>query len=216
MNDANLGKVSAALDSYRKSATMLQGLFERNPSDDSLRRDYLRVSDRLAAAYGHTGDVESGMRLVRKIQALAEQNLRARPSDPNAIYDVLLIGDTLAVLLNDQSKFTEAIPVRRRGLELAQRMAQLQPKGFETRRAIALAHKKLGAVYGVTQQFEACRDEYEQARAIDEQSLAARPNDSRTQLDLSFDYSDLGWVLGAAVRHAVLVRRDRDQDVAFR
>ena len=44
--------------------------------------------------------------------------------------------------------------------------------------------------------YQECRQEYERARDIDEQRCARYPTDMRAKLDLSYDYSDLGWVTG--------------------
>jgi tetratricopeptide (TPR) repeat protein len=51
----------------------------------------------------------------------------------------------------------------------------------------------LGALYGVVKRYEEGRREYEEARVIDEAQLQ-NVSGPRAQLDLSYDYSDLGWV----------------------
>jgi tetratricopeptide (TPR) repeat protein len=63
-------------------------------------------------------------------------------------------------------------------------------------RTQAVAYKKLGALYGVSKRFEEARGRYAQASVIDERRLAQSPDDTRAKLDLSYDYSDLGWVAG--------------------
>ena len=52
LGTANLGKVAAGLESYRKSEEILAGLIRKSPADLSLRREYLRVSNGLARMYG--------------------------------------------------------------------------------------------------------------------------------------------------------------------
>ena len=57
-----------------------------------------------------------------------------------------------------------------------------------------MAEKRLGALYGVSGRYRECRDAYQSAQAIDEQLYRLNASDQRTRLDLSYDYSDLGWV----------------------
>src|SRR5581483_10310244 len=65
----------------------------------------------------------------------------------------------------------------------------------EVHRTLALAYKKLAALYGVLKRYDESYRAYDQARVIDEARCAASPADRRASMDLSFDYSDLGWVL---------------------
>ena len=201
--EANLGNAKVALDSYRKSAEILEKISRASPSNRQLVRDYLRVSNELAAAYGGTGDSQSAALLARKNIALAEEQLRARPSDPAAISDLAIIESEFADQLTTQSRFTDAIPVRQRVLEIFE-----QPAGAnnpERQRSLALAHKKLAALYakvgsltgsiaGARENFDEGRREYQAARAIDEARCAGDPSNLAARMDLSYDYSDLGWI----------------------
>ncbi len=81
---SNLGKTSAALESYRKAEQILARLRARAPSDESLRMDYLRIANGLARAYGAAGDSNQARLLSAKNLALAESAARARPSDPRS------------------------------------------------------------------------------------------------------------------------------------
>ena len=100
----------------------------------------------------------------------------------------------LADKFTDEEQYTQAIPLRQKTEELARRVVELKPGDVESARNLALAEKKLGALYGVTQRYKECRQEYERAREIDEQRCARNPTDMHSKLDLSYDYSDLGWV----------------------
>ena len=71
LGDSNLGRVSAALESYRKAEAILAGLVARSPSDDSLRQDYLRISNGLARMYGASGDLAHAHLLADKNLAIA-------------------------------------------------------------------------------------------------------------------------------------------------
>jgi len=186
LGTANLGKIPAALQSYRKAEEMLARLLALSPSDDSLRLDYMSVADALAGAYSVAGDLAHARLLSEKNVALAASALRTRPNDPAFLHAMLSAQSIAADLLTDEKKYQEAILIRESILDL-----QRRDPGAQTN--LALAHKRLGALYGVVKRYEEGRREYEQARVIDERLLET-DGGTRAQLDLSYDYSDLGWV----------------------
>ena len=196
LGDSNLGRVGAALDSFRQSHDMLERLRARNPSDRSLMHDYLRVLNELAMAYGSTGAFQKAAEAARQSVAAGEAELRAAPADPFAVDNLLAADSVLADVFTDQRQYAQAIPLRQRTEELARKLVELKPGNPESVRTLAVAEKRLAALYGVTERYQECRQEYERARQIDEQRCARNPTDIRAKLDLSYDYSDLGWVSG--------------------
>ena len=128
------------------------------------------------------------------IFALAEAALAASPQDLDAIHDVASGEFQLGDLMTYQGEYEKAIKLRERGLELFQRLAAADPSNVEKQRSVAVAEKKLAALYGVTKRYQESLSAYQKAREIDEQRLGLNPTTPRTKLDLSFDYSDLGWV----------------------
>jgi serine/threonine protein kinase/tetratricopeptide (TPR) repeat protein len=195
LGKANLGKVSATLESYRKAEQILAGLVARSPSDDSLRLDYARILGGLAGAYNVNGDHANARLLSEKNLELATAALRAHPKDPEVLRVMMGSQSLAGDLLSDEKKYEEVIPIRKNILDLQQRLVEAEPGDLRGRADLALAHKRLGALYGVVKppRYEEFRREYEQARVIDEAYLQA-VGTTRAQLDLSYDYSDLGWV----------------------
>jgi eukaryotic-like serine/threonine-protein kinase len=190
---SNLGKVSTALESHRKAEEILGRLLAHSPSDDSLRLDYLHASNALAGAYSQAGDVPHASALSEKNLAMASGAMRAHPNDPAFLQAMAEAQFNTATLLTNAKKYEEAIPVRENILALQQRIVDAKPGDFGARGNLALAHKRLGALYGVVKRYEEGRSEYEKARTIDEEFLK-KVGGTRAQLDLSYDYSDLGWV----------------------
>ena len=193
LGTANLGKIPAAVESYRKAEEILARLLARSPSDDSLRLDYLSAADALAGAYSVSGDQDHARLVSEKNSALAASALRAHPNDPDFLHAMLSAQSIAADLLTDEQKYEEAIPIRQTILDLQRRYAESKPGDPVGQTNLALAHKRLGALYGVVKRYEEGRLEYEQARVIDERFLET-DGGTRAQLNLSYDYSDLGWV----------------------
>ena len=194
LSESNLGHVEEALESFRKSQEILQHLWARDSSDRSLLRDYQRVSNELASAYGSSGAFQKAAETARKSVAVAEAEFRAAPTDLFAVGNLSSADAMLADVFTDQQQYADAISLRQRAEELASKMVELKAGDLETARTLAVAEKRLGALYGVTERYQECREEYERARKIDEVRCARHPLDTRAKLDLSYDYSDLGWV----------------------
>ncbi len=198
--ESNLGNYAAALDSFKKSDAILERLAARDPQNNSLRHDRFRVLNRLSSAYSAAGDHARSAESAARALALAEAGYRAHPSDVQALSDLAASVSGYADILADEEKYEEMVPVRERALQLAEQLAAADPNAPEIQRSLALAHKKLAALYGKlaslshdANRLEKSRGEYERALAIDQERNRKDPNEA--QMDLSFDYSDLGWVL---------------------
>jgi tetratricopeptide (TPR) repeat protein len=185
---------------FEKAEAIPGKLIERAPADDSLRRDYVRVANMLAHSYASSGQFAKSLALVQKTTALAETGMRSNPADPRHVQAVIASLTAAADVRTDQQQYAEAIPFRERIEALSATLTRLQPDNLEAVRTLALAKKKLGALYGVSKRYDDARRKYEEAARLDEQRLAHNPNDARAKLDLSFDYSDLGWVAGRLQR----------------
>jgi len=211
---SNLGKVQAALESYRKAEAILSRLVARSPSDESLRLDYLRTANGLGRATALTGNHTEALSISQKNLAMAKAAAGAHPNDPAVLYALMIVQSTAADLLADEKKYAAAIPVREGIVALEKRIVELKPNDSVTRSNLALAHKKLAALYAVSaiKRYDDSVREYKDALALDEAYAQASPI-PRAQLDLSYDYSDLGWVtirLGDLPAALVLYRKALD------
>ena len=195
LGESNLGHVGAASENLQKSRDILERLRARNPRDRSLLHDYQRVSNELATAYDVTGAFDKAREVARKSVALAEADARAVPTDAFATENLATSYGVLADLFTAQKQYDQAIPLRERTEQLSLKVAHQNPNDPVMAANLALAEKRLAALYGVTKRYQECREEYERARVIDEERTARFPFDMTVKLDLSYDYSDLGWVI---------------------
>ncbi len=193
-SEANLGQPREALKNLKKAVDIVEHLTAGNAPNRELRRDHLRMLNELASMYSGIGDFKNATLLTERDISLAEADLKARPSDLTAVRDLGAAEYELADIMTSQGLYEQAIPVRQRGIALFQRVADADPQNAEKQRSVALLHKRLAALYGVTKRFQESFAEYTQAREIDERRLGGNPLTPRTKLDLSYDYSDLGWV----------------------
>jgi len=207
--ESSLGRVPDSLESLRKAAGILERLAADSPGDAGLRHDSLRAAVDLARAYGQAGQFDAGVSQARRAAALAESSAAASPGDAVALGDLEAALADLADAVSDEKRYPEAIRLRERVQELARRVAGLAHDSQESQRSLAVAEKRLAALYGVSGRMEDCRREYEMARAIDEERCARNRQDMRAKIDLSYDYSDLGWEAGATNRLEEALQFDR-------
>jgi tetratricopeptide (TPR) repeat protein len=137
--------------------------------------------------YEESGDSAHAEELATRNLALAKNSVDAQPNNLGLLRILMNTQATLADLLTNEKNYAEAIPIRQSILDTQRR---IDPHADAN---LALAHKKLGALYGVEKRYEEGRREYLEALQLDEKSVLAEPT-PRSQLDLSYDYSDLGWV----------------------
>jgi tetratricopeptide (TPR) repeat protein len=207
--ESSLGRVPAAHESFRRAEQILDRLLRRDPANRALLHDYLNVSNKLAATSATMGDFAGAGALARKNIAIAQGRFAGNSSDPEAVQDLSLALSVQADILTDQEQYPQSIEYRQRVLELSRKLAELRPESPESQRSLAVAEKRLGALYGVTKRYEECRRGYERARVIDEERWKRNPSDPRAKLDLSYDYSDLGWVWSRLSNNAVALESVR-------
>jgi serine/threonine protein kinase len=195
LGESSLGQLPAATANFEKAESILAALVRKSPGDATLRNDYSRAANLLAHSYIATAQWSKAQALAQKSIASSQAGMAADSNDKRNVEALIASLTVLADVHTDQQQYAEAIPLRERIEKLSARLTELSP-GLESERTLALAEKKLGALYGVTKRYEDARAKYQQAAAIDERRLAANANDKRAKLDLSYDYSDLGWVAG--------------------
>ena len=198
--ESSLGKVPAALENLRKSAAILERLAASAPDDKDLGHDLVRAEVDVARAYGEAGQFDAGIAQAKRAVAMAASAAGPQSKDAVALSDVESALSAQADLFSGQKRYSEAVALRERVRELAVRVASLRQANPEAKRSVAVAAKRLGALYGVMGRTDDALREYGTARLIDEERCARNPRDMRAKIDLSFDYSDLGWFAGVRNR----------------
>ena len=196
MGDSNLGNVPAATINFEKGEAILSGLLARSPRDSGLLHDHTRAANFLVGAYISAARFPEALALAKRTAHAAEVAMRADPNDARKLADAISSLSGWADVLTSMQNYAEATPIRERIEPLSARYATLLPESMEAARTLALAKKKLAALYGMATRYGEAQLRYQEAAAIDERRLSRDPNDNRAKLDLSFDYGDLGWVAG--------------------
>lgn len=177
----------------------------------------------MARAHSSLGDLlgDAGDREGRRLEydaALAIRNVAAERAPTNVAVRRAVassLWDTSQLRVDD-GDLQAGLAGFEQTLEQYRIIAEAPGAGDGDRRNLALALKKVGAVRAVSDDLVGALAGLEAALAIDLDRLATSPGRTETMLDVSFDHSDLGYVLfrlgraGEAVEHyeqAVALRR---------
>ncbi len=196
----NLGDVSGAIESYRRSRAVLDALLRRAPADPRVLRARGEVASRLGDMHEQRSDLKRSLELRREAARWLRE---AGRSDPGieAKKAAALAGWELARSLSQAEDWESAAAAWSEVLAAYEEIARLEPGRTQARRNVALAHKRLGAVETMLKQFEPAAAHYQRALEIDSGRMAADPADAEAATDASFDYADLGWIHGEMGRY---------------
>ncbi len=180
---SNLGDPRAARQSLNKATSLLEGALASAPGSVEIRGD-LAKANRQFAFQGNDG--QDRMAHAQRSLALMEQLHRERPSDAKVLDDLQKSEFAMARVLAGQSRYQESVGYYRRALANS---------AGSTPGNVALIRKSLGAVLIQTGALDEAIREYKAATAIDEQRVREQPANGRARLDLSYGYSDTGFIL---------------------
>ena len=183
---SNLGRTELAGQNVRKALALREQLLATNPASTDFSLD---LGQTIRSLLNLTRDPAEKRALALRSLNIAEsaekrnpENVRARTAIAGAYYEM---GE-----LTRPSDAGAAIEYYRKALAR-----------YRDPSSIALLHKKIGAVSANSGNLPLALDEYKAAIAIDEEIVRREPNNARARMDLSYGYSDLGFVLGKLKRH---------------
>jgi non-specific serine/threonine protein kinase/serine/threonine-protein kinase len=189
---ANLGHASDAIANYRKAIDLLERIVRRSPSDvpalDSLSLAYISLSQEITS-------VNDSLTLAGKGLALAKDGLARSPQDGVARRTLAQANYGMARALTNLDRRKDALPYYADALSTYRDLSSADPSNREFKRAVALVHKRMGAILWVLGRYPEAVTAYREAGAVDEQLVESAPSDMRAKIDLSYDYSDLGNLL---------------------
>ncbi len=186
-NEPHLGNREAAEKAQRRRVAILERLIATQSGDSALAIEFISALTDLSFVIAGNRTQEA-IDLHNRTESIARKLAASHPKDLN-------VRRTLGRVL-----FSRAAQMRgREGLirwdELEVHYSRLlaeRPDSQEEQRNLALVYKYRSGVRESTQDLPGALQDCERARELDEARLAKAPQSRNVQLDLSFDYSNLG------------------------
>lgn len=177
---ANLGLPEMAAENLRKALTLREQVLASNPSSIGFRVELANTAGQLA---GMAKDPAEAARLIQRARQILEEAARQNPADQRLRNSLANVHFQNASLIQE-AKPQEAIAEFRQALALYQDPSD-----------VSLTHKRIGALLVIAGDVDRSLEEYRAAVALDEEMVRGAPNDARSRMNLSFGYSDWGYVL---------------------
>jgi eukaryotic-like serine/threonine-protein kinase len=177
---ANLGLPEVAVENIRKALTLREQVLASNPSSLGFRVELADTARQLA---GITRDPAEATRLIQRSREILEEAVRQRPTDQRLrIYLANVIFQGAGLMQTTQPQ--QAIAQFQQALAL-----------YQDPNDISLTHKRIGALLVIGGDIDRSLEEYRAAVALDEETVRRQPDNARAKMNLSFGYSDWGYVL---------------------
>jgi serine/threonine protein kinase len=128
----NTGKLQESLQDARENLRLRQGMAQDSPRNPESRRNLMLAYARIGDILGYPplvnlGDPRGAAVYMRQMLALAESLAGDDPTDRNALFDLGMSRQRLALTLIAAGERQEAEPQLRAGWEVAQRLLQADP-----------------------------------------------------------------------------------------
>lgn len=173
---------------------------ERDPGDLSTRLEALGNSDGHALALTHAARLKEARELLEQTAREADALAARHAQSASVLERAMSVYNQLGVLLlkhfgaEDQPN-PDAEIVLERTVELGELLVALEPSNPEFVRALASAHSSHAGALRRSQQWDAARDAYTQAREEMEQLVAQFPSTPSYKLELATIVNQLGLML---------------------
>ena len=218
-NAENLGDTAGALESYRKSAAILEELVAVEPDNLENRRDLSNAYESFGIAQSVTSDYAAASESYRKAMAIRENLVEIEPA--NSEYRRLFadsqrrVGDALGNAMNlngsDENLLLAQIENYRRALAAHEELFKLNPQGAAESRAVAITHQRIGSALNLLGEQTADVERFREASAHHRRALevwvAANPTDAEGRFPagqykhLGTSQSNLGEITGALANY---------------
>ncbi|RUL81809.1 serine/threonine-protein kinase [Tautonia sociabilis] len=190
-----LGQLAPAEENLHLAARLLDSLRSQSPADWSLVRERLVVSLKWGVMLSGSQTDRAAAHLLEALR-LAEQILRARPDDPDALSDVAWCAHNLGSTWQLAGANDRAEPYYQRAVTINDRLLKRNPD--TPGKAVELAQNliNLGLIHATLGQTDRAEEEYRRAEALLNRALEAEPSHreyltTRADLDVNVGNLDL-------------------------
>jgi serine/threonine protein kinase len=192
---ANLGNTTAALESYQKALSLLEGVRRKDPDNRAAAFERVRLHARIGSIREYTRNQQDAIASFRQAAAEAEAELKRRPRD--AEMEILLadIYADSARATRASGRYSEARDQYVRALELLERHQQTHADQIEFQDSIATALAGVGLCDVRLGRPEEALKNHRLAAEWRERIAQKDPSNVTHQRNLMFVYSHIGDVL---------------------
>jgi non-specific serine/threonine protein kinase/serine/threonine-protein kinase len=191
----NVGNTAAALQSFRKSAALMESATALKPADAAIERELAQSYLRLSAALSRSGDKDASKQYLQKSESILKSQTATAENDNALGYLLAKAYELTAKRLATDNDLDGSLDYYRRAEAIYRQLHNSQPENETFLTEVSFSHKHVGAILAVQKQFSAALEQYQAARVIDEARVANNPQNLDYRYTLTFDYGDTGYIL---------------------
>ncbi|HUQ92077.1 MAG TPA: protein kinase [Bryobacteraceae bacterium] len=216
-NGANLGDITGALQSYRKSMSIREALLKAAPKDQESRRDLAASHEAIGDVLLTAGSLEEALNSYQKAQVIREALFKENPSSRPLKSVLVKSYQNVIGLLAAAGNTSRAIELSQSALHMSEELAREDPNNPEARRNLSVAYSKYGGVLDRRGDFDGALQNYRKALRIHEKLAAENPDSAQTRREMSLIHEDMGRVFASRneiaqatedYRRALAIRKD--------
>jgi tetratricopeptide (TPR) repeat protein len=204
---ANTGDLSGALKSFGRARHILEWLLRAAPTDFKIRDALAQADEHQADIHEQRGEMPLWRPLRQEATALRWQIARENAGMPS--YRAAALWNE-AYNLSGENRYSEAAAVYERALTANLEARAEDPANPTLLRNTARIQRNLARSLHETGKANEALDHYRQALLIDKARVVAAPGDTRTKMELSWDYVEIGWI-----EHERHLDREAEEDCAL-
>jgi tetratricopeptide (TPR) repeat protein len=190
--EGNLGRISAALASYRKGLALRDSIGDAANSDDKARLGYLTNLIALAGLEWTSGDREVATRLSSESVELAERWVALRPYNPDLLAAAGAACNLRGSIFRYKENYNAGHESAKRNIELLTRAYQLEPSNPVRLVGMASAYRGLGFIELDGGKYADALEYFRKGTQVLEHALAADPKNVTVRRALMKLVSDTG------------------------
>jgi tetratricopeptide (TPR) repeat protein len=193
------GQYGAALEQYRRSVTLRQGLAQDDPNSRQAQDDLAAALEKLGVsqhALGADHDREADKSSLASLE-IREKLVKDQPENEAWRRDLGLSYERRGMLLNDFGDDDGALDSLKKGLLVRQQLAAEKPGDTQSRRDLANAFDQIGIVDLGAGRLDEALANFEKSRDLRKELADSDPKNLEWRRDLAVGYAHCGDALAA-------------------
>ena len=196
-NNANLGDVGSALESYTKALAIAERLSDGVRDDVEVERHKAIVHEKMADVLAWKGDIDQALVHSLSSQKIFESLVGPYPDPVVAVMSVAISRVKRGDLLGHPSfpnagRAEDALKSYQEALATITPLAERSEDSEGARRYLALIHERIGTMLSEGGSFDQALVHFETSLKVREQRAAAQPGNANSRRDVGIAYEKIG------------------------
>lgn len=191
------GKLPEALDVYRESLQVNQGLAERDPTNTAIQADIANGYRLLGKALYDRGKLEEAMDAFQPGLKISDRLVKQDPTNREWRYDLAGIYDGVGSIFDAQNKLQDALEAHQTTVNLLQRLVEEDKSRTAWQRNLSVAYNRLGDLFFNRGNLQESLDAFQQSLRISKALIEEDHLNKGWQYDFSVSNERIGDVLKA-------------------